>query len=117
MYSNYKRENRFLGIIDYKSLWFCVIYSFVIFVICGFLPIKLEYAIYVFIFMVVPVIAIFCVNINNESAVDVILTIFEFIFKSKIYVRKDYICDFKSVIYKKINEKYRQSLARNKKIV
>ena len=102
IYSNYKRENKFLGLIDYKSLMFCLIYAFIVFYICSFLPLNIEYSIYLFIFLVIPVIAIFCVNINNESAIDVIITIIEFLMKKSIYVRKDYIFDFKKDIYIKI---------------
>ncbi len=99
IYSNYKRDNKFLGIIDYKSLYVCIAYAFIIFIICSILPLTIEYAVYLFMFLVVPVIAIFCVNINNESSIDVITTIFEYMLKKNIYVRVDYMCDFKKAIY------------------
>ncbi len=104
IYSNYKRENKLFGIIDYKSLYVCIAYAFAVFVICSILPLTFEYSIYLFMFLVVPVIAMFCVNINNESSIDVITTIFGYILKKNIYVRVDYTCDFKKNIYCKVKK-------------
>ena len=52
IYLNYKRKNKWLGIIDYKSLIIICIYIFVIIYflkfIYKFIPVKLEYLIYLF---------------------------------------------------------------------
>ena len=49
IYLNYKRNNKWLGIIDYKSLIFICVYIFFIVSILKFIPIKLEYLIYLFV--------------------------------------------------------------------
>ena len=109
IYLNYKRKNKWLGIIDYKSLIVLCIYIFI--VICflkhiyKFIPIKLEYIIYLFIFFVIPVISALLININDESAVDTLIVIFKFCINNKIYVKKEYIKKLDKKIYKFIDEK------------
>ena len=99
IYSNYTRNLKFLGIIDYKSLTVVIIYIVLILNIMRILPINAEFAIYGFISLVVPIVAIFCVNLNNESTVDVICIILDFYTKRKIYADTDNIRYFKPDIY------------------
>lgn len=86
IFMNYKRNNKWLGIIDYKSLTFLVIYLVVIWNGIDFFGIKLEYKIYIFVCAAIPVSVMLCININSESAIDVVITILKFGFKNKIYV-------------------------------
>lgn len=101
IYKNFKRNNKWLGIIDYKSLTFLAIYGFVIWNILNLFSLKLEYIIYIFILLVVPVISIFFVNINNQSAYDVILIMLKYYNQRCMFIRKDYEIGYKSEIYLK----------------
>ena len=86
VYLNYNRNIKFLGIIDYKSLVIIVIYSIGILTILNFLPIGIEVLMCLFCFLVIPVLAIFCVNLNNESTIDIIYIILKYHFDKKIFV-------------------------------
>ena len=102
IYLNYKRNNKWLGLIDYKSLIFICVYIFLIVSILKFIPIKLEYLIYVFIFLVVPVIAIIVINVGDDSAIDTLMIIFKYCLNNKIYVKKEYVKNLSKEVYKKI---------------
>lgn len=86
IFMNYKRNNKWLGMIDYKSLTFLVIYLVIIWNGIDFFCITLEYKIYAFVCFSIPISVILCININSESAIDVVITIIRFNFKSKIFV-------------------------------
>lgn len=99
IYSNYKRNMKFLGIIDYKSLVVISMYVIVVISILRVLPFSTEIIIYMFMFLVVPVIAIFFININNESTIDVILIVIKFILNKKYFVKLEYMKDYKPCKY------------------
>jgi hypothetical protein len=86
IFMNYKRNNKWLGIIDYKSLTFLVIYIVILWNILELLGIRLEYKVYAFVCLSIPVIVLLCINIDSESAIDVVITVLKFRFKNKIYV-------------------------------
>lgn len=99
IYLNYKRNRKWLGIIDYKSLIILVLYILIVVNILKLLPLKLEYLIYIFIFLVVPVAGIAIININNESVIDILITIISFMLNGKIYVKLEFKENFKKCIY------------------
>lgn len=101
IYANYKRNAKFLGIIDYKSLIVVVIYIVLIMSILRILPFNMEILIYLFLIFVIPVIAVFCINMNNESTVDVLLIILKFFLNKRYFVRMDYAKDYKPSYFKK----------------
>ena len=105
IYKNFNRKNKWFGIIDYKSLVVLVVYIFIIFTILRYTNIKIEYALYVFMFLTVPVVAVVFININNEVAIDIIYIILKFYFKQGMYVNKKYKKSYKKVVYKKIQNK------------
>lgn len=90
-FMNYKRNNRWLGIIDYKSLTALVIYLIVLWNSLNLTGINLEYKIYIFISLTIPVIVLLCIHINDESAIDVIIIILKFSLKNKIYIDTNYL--------------------------
>ena len=92
MYTSYKRNSKWLGIIDYKSLCIILVYICLIISLLDVINLSIEKSIYVFLFLTVPIISIMFVNINNESAINVILSIVIFRIKKGIYVDK---CFFK----------------------
>lgn len=97
MYTSYKRQNKWLGIIDYKSLCVILIYIFIIISVLEIVNLDLEKSFYIFLFLTVPFIAVMFININNESAISVVLTILKFVINRGIYVDKK---------FKKIDKKY-----------
>lgn len=101
IYLNYKRKNKWLGIIDYKSLIYMCIYIFIIVSILRVIPIKLEYSIYIFIFLVIPIVALILINVGDDSAIDTLIVIFKYCVNNKIYVKKEYIKKLDKKIYKK----------------
>lgn len=98
-YSNFKRENKWLGIIDYKSLCLLLCYIAIILFILSKINVKLEYLIYIFIFLTAPVFIMIFINIGNESIYDVLIVILKFYKNKKIYVKKDYICNMNGEKY------------------
>lgn len=100
IYSNYTKNLKFLGIIDYKSLMCIIVYVTFVLNIMRILPVSIETAVYLFIVLVIPVVAIFCVNLHNESTIDVIFIIFEFYIKRGVYVKINCLKDYKNEIYK-----------------
>lgn len=86
IYSNYKRSNKYLGIIDYRSLVFLAIYLVILWYGINLFNISIDIKIYLFMFLSIPFIVFLYVNNNSDTAIDVIYNIFKFIFKSKIYV-------------------------------
>jgi hypothetical protein len=110
VFMNYKRNNKWLGIIDYKSLIFLVIYSVVLWNILGIIPLSLEYIIYIFFLLFIPVLSLLCININNESAIDVVLIILKYGLKNKIYT------DTKNLNVEDVYKKHKIFSKRDKKI-
>lgn len=108
IYSNYKRNNKFLGIIDYKSLTLLIIYMVIIGYILILLNIKMEYCIYIYIIVIVPAISIILINVDNENAVDTITNIFKYLLSRKVFIKGvkniNNFCNEKSR-YVKINKK------------
>lgn len=91
IYFDYKRKNKWLGIIDYKSLIVLCIYFFIIVSILKFIPLKLEYIIYLFLFLIMPAVALVFMNVGEESAIDTLIVILKFGLYNKIYVKKEFI--------------------------
>ena len=102
IYLNYNKNIKFMGIIDYKSLIIIVIYIVVIFNLLKILPFSLEILTYVFLILVIPVVAVFCVNLNNESTIEVIATIIKFMIYKKVFVSIKDTKYFEPTIYKKV---------------
>ena len=109
VFMNYKRNNKWLGIIDYKSLTFLVGYLALIWNIINLLNIPLEYKMYILISLSIPVTVMLCININSESAIDVMITVIKFNFKNKIYINMNYLyvedVDKRSKIFIKCDKK------------
>lgn len=109
-YSNYKRINRWKGIIDYKSLTFLISYIFIIFNFINMLSISFEIKFYIILVLTFPVGILLIVNVNNQSAVDALLVVIKYILKRKIYINTKLVdvkdvnktCKIFSKVYKKV---------------
>lgn len=90
MYTSYKRNNKWLGIIDYKSLCVILVYVWLIISILDLINLSFEKSLYIFLFLTVPIISIMLININNESTINVIICILKFILSKGIYIDKTF---------------------------
>lgn len=109
IFMSYKRNNKWLGIIDYKSLAFLGIYLTILWNILELIPTVLEYKLYIFLFLSIPICVILCININDESAIDVVIIIFKFSFKNKIYT------NIKNLDVKDVNKNHKIFSKKDKK--
>lgn len=100
IYMNLKRQNKWLGIIDYKTLMFIIIYCLILVVMLKQLQFSFTISIYVFIILVSPLIALNFINTKNNSAIDVIVIIIKYLLKKKKYVNLKYFCKDKNYVYK-----------------
>lgn len=87
IYSNYKRQNRFLGIIDYKSLCILIAYMLALGYILYAIHISLTLKIYVYIFLAMPVLAVLLANCDKDSAIDVVINVLCFLLSKKQFVK------------------------------
>lgn len=101
IYQNFNRNNKWIGIIDYKSLLVIIIYVFCVFAIIRLLHFNMKVSIYLFIGFTVPVISIIVIHINNDVAIDVIIVIITFYIKKKFFVHKSDVKGYRSSIIKK----------------
>ncbi|MEG2348626.1 MAG: hypothetical protein RSB67_03145 [Clostridia bacterium] len=101
VYMNYKRKNKWLGIIEYKSLSAFLIYSFIVGAIINLLPICFEWSVYIFLFLVFPLLGLLLVNVNGNDILDMINDIFSFNKIKGIYVKNvQSVKKFKKIVYK-----------------
>lgn len=96
IYKNFNRKNKWFGIIDYKSLVILILYIFCIMTLLRIINLSFEYSLYFFCFFVIPIIAVFFININNDVAVDVIVIVLKYYIKKVFFVRLE---DKKGVKY------------------
>ena len=102
IYSNFNRKNKWLGIIDYKSLVVILIYIVLVYYMLNLFNLNIEIFFYLFLFFTVPVIAVVVVSNKDETLIDMIIVILKFKLNSKIFVKKEYIKDLKNEKYKKL---------------
>ena len=102
IYKNFNRKNKWFGIIDYKSLVMLMSYVFLVITILRFTNINLEYSIYIFLALTIPVVAVIFININNEVAIEVILIILKYYTKKAVFVNIKDAKEYKKIKYKKV---------------
>lgn len=100
IYSNYRRLNKWMGIIDYKTLVCIVVYELVILSILKIININFIISFYIFIMFSMPVIVALCINVKNESMIDVMILMIKFFINKKIFVKNIY-SDFDNNVYRK----------------
>ena len=102
IYANYRRKNKWLGVIDYQSLSLLISYAILLIFILKWIPLDLKYLFYLFVLLISPVFALVTIHLNNEDAVDMIISIFKFLVNKKIFVSIKYQTN-KGTIYKNIS--------------
>lgn len=91
VFGNFNRSSRWLGIIDYKSLFFFVSYIFGFWNITKLFNLSLISQIYILIIFTIPVVVLVLAYIDEESVVDMLFIIFKFCLRKKwyVYILKD----------------------------
>ena len=103
IYSSYKSQNKWLGIIDYKSLMVIIIYIILIFLFIKNLNFSFTASLYIFTLLVSPIVIIFCLNTKNGSAIDILIVIIMFLIKKKIFIDLKDVTNKKGYVYKKLD--------------
>ncbi len=102
IYVNFERKNKWLGLIDYKTLTFIGIYICVLLFIFTKINISLQIKFYLFVIFCIPICAMFVLSdISQDSVFDMFITIIIFFIKRGIYTREfKFYKNRKKVVYK-----------------
>lgn len=85
-YPNLNRSNKWLGIIDYKSLVILLVILFVVWNILGLFLQNQLYRVYILIVISIPVLGLFYANKSSENISSVIYTVIKYIISPKCYM-------------------------------
>lgn len=88
IYSNLNRENKFLGIMDYKSLIILLVYVLGVWKLSCIIFARVLFRLYSVIILSVPLFGLFYANRNEDNITHVIYTILKYLFSHKLYVYK-----------------------------
>lgn len=99
-YSNFKRSNKWLGIVDYKLACIAVIYFFLLVKILTFLKLNLEVSVTLFSIFMVPVIALILVCYKEDNAPQILFFMLKYTLNRNIYTNLKAVKKFTPEIYK-----------------
>ena len=85
-YPNLNRSNKWLGIIDYKTLTFILIILFVMWNLLGVFVQSPIYKIYLLVIMSIPLFGLVYANKSEENISDVIYIVLKYMVSPKIYM-------------------------------
>lgn len=85
-YSNLNRSNKWLGIIDYKSLIVLLLIMFLVWNILGIFMDNILYKLYLVIIISIPFLGIFYANKSEENILYIVYTVAKYILSPKRYV-------------------------------
>ena len=85
-YSNLNRSNKWLGIIDYKTLIILAIILFLTWNILGIFIQDIAYRVYVLIIIAIPFLGIVYANKSQENISNVIYVALKYLVSPKLYV-------------------------------
>lgn len=80
-------KNKWLGLIDYKTLLIFGIYSYLITKFAFFLDITYSSRLYIITIFILPFIIFMILNLNEECIIDKFFIIIIFLLKRKIYIK------------------------------
>ncbi len=83
---NYNFKNKLFGIIDYPNLFLNIIWDFFIFLLINLLFKNTTIKLFVFIIFALPVLLFSIFSINHENIFKIIIYLFNYITKPKMYV-------------------------------
>ncbi len=106
VYNYYNKKNKWLGLIDYKTITFFVIYLLIVAKLVTFISfLSLIVKIYIISILVMPVLVFIVLNLQEDCIVNKLLIILKFIFSNKLYINKRY--------YTKCNKIYVKDVEKN----
>lgn len=85
-YPNLNRSNKWLGIIDYKSLVILLVILFAIWNILGLFLENQLYRVYILIIISIPMLGLFYANKSSENISNVIYTVIKYVISPKRYM-------------------------------
>lgn len=85
-YSNLNRSNKWLGVIDYKSLVILLAMFFCIWNILGLFLQNQLYKVYILIIISIPIVSLFYANKSSENISNVIYTVIKYMVSPKVYM-------------------------------
>ncbi|MBQ8042578.1 MAG: hypothetical protein IJ272_00300 [Clostridia bacterium] len=85
-YPNLNRSNKWLGIIDYKSLIILFVILFLTWSILGLLIQNQIYRVYLLVIIAIPFLGLFYANKSSENISNVIYIVLKYMFSPKLYV-------------------------------
>ena len=86
VFGNFNRCARWLGIIDYKSLVFLLIYIFGLWNITKLFGISIVSQIYILIIFTIPLVIFIFAYIDEESVIEMLFNILKFCLRRKCYM-------------------------------
>ena len=110
-YPNFNRRNKWLGIIDYKSLIILLIYVIGIYKIIELLKINVINGIYIILICVVPLLGIMYSNKDEDDIYQSLYIIFKFILSNKRFCYKiDNVLNDEEALNKILNKHKRRRM-------
>lgn len=85
-YSNLNRSNKWLGIIDYKSLIIFLVMLFLVWNILGLFIQSVLYRVYILVIISIPFVGVLYANKSSENISSVIYVVFKYLVSPKLYV-------------------------------
>ena len=85
-YPNLNRSNKWLGIIDYKSLLMLLAIFFVVWNVLGVFVKNQLYRVYILLIIAIPILGMFYANKSSENISNVIYTVIKYMVSPKQYM-------------------------------
>ena len=85
-YPNLNRSNKWLGIIDYKTLMFLLVILFTIWNLLGVFVINPIYRVYLLVIMAIPLFGLVYANKSEEDISNVIYIVLKYMLSPKVYM-------------------------------
>ena len=85
---NYKFKNKILGLIDYPTAVFNIIWNLIIYLFLKNISINISTRIFIFSTLSFPILLLTIIGFNRESPIYTAKYIFKYIFSTKIYLCK-----------------------------
>lgn len=85
-YTNLNRTNKWLGIIDYKSLIILLIFMFLIWNILDIFIVSAVYKVYVIILVLIPILGFFYANKSGDNISDIVYIVVRYLVLPKRYM-------------------------------
>lgn len=100
------KKNKWLGILDYKTIRYLAIYVFIIYELLNLIALQVMVKLYILVIFIFPFCIFIFLNLNEECIVDKFIIIVKFFIKRKKYVNMQF--------YKNNNTIYVENVKKNR---